>query len=459
MPPPFPSLRELVQAVVRRRVSPTEVVQESLAAIAREQERLNAFITVRAESALAGARAIERRLARRLDPGALAGVPLAVKDLLLTNDAPTTAGSRRYGEGIPPSPDATVVARMRRAGAIIVGKANLHELALGVTTVNEHFGPARNPWDSTRVSGGSSGGSAVAVAADLCPAAIGTDTRGSIRIPASCCGITGFKPTYGLVPVDGVIPLAASLDHVGPMARSADDCALLLSAMLTGSRRVKIAGAARGSARRFVVGISEYHLRDLDGAVARAIDAALLDLRPLVKDLRSVRIPGLEVAQAASVVIGSSEAVAYHDEALRAQPESIGPLVRQRLAGGYQRTALEYVQAMQARVAVKTAFAAVFADVDLLVGATLPAVPARIEDQHVLVNGAAENVIEASTRLNAAQNVAGIPAISAPAGEAGGMPVGMQIIGPAGADARVLALAGTWQRATDWHERRPGRTP
>jgi aspartyl-tRNA(Asn)/glutamyl-tRNA(Gln) amidotransferase subunit A len=455
LPPQFSSIRDLVQAVRRRRVSPTELVRESLAAIEREQGRLNAFIAVTAESALAAARAMERRVGKGGDPGILAGVPLAVKDLLLTRDAPTTAGSRIYGDGLPAVDDAPVVARMRRAGAIVVGKANLHEVALGVTTVNEHFGPARNPWNTAHVSGGSSGGSAVAVAADLCPAAIGTDTRGSIRIPASCCGITGFKPTYGLVPVEGVIPLAFSLDHVGPMARSADDCALLLAAMLGGGRsRDALSRAARGATKRLVVGVSEYHLRDMDSAVARVIEAALRDLRPLVKEVRPIRIPELDLAQEASIVIGGAEAVAFHDENLKSHPERYGPLVRKRLEGGYQRTALEYVRAIQVQVTVKVAFAAAFEEVDLLVGATLPAVPARIDEHHVLINGVQANTIESSTRFNSPQNMAGIPAMSLPAGFAGGLPVGLQVMGPAGADARVLALGGAWQRATDWHERR-----
>lgn len=459
MPPDFSSIRELVQAVRRRRVSPTELVQESVAAIEREQGRLNAFITVTREAAIAAAGAMERRLAKGGDAGLLAGVPLAVKDLLLTRDAPTTAGSRIYGDGIPAVDDAPVVARMRRAGAIVVGKANLHEVALGVTSVNEHFGPARNPWNTAHVAGGSSGGSAVAVSADLCPAAIGTDTRGSIRIPASCCGITGFKPTYGLVSVEGVIPLAFSLDHVGPMARSADDCALLLAAMLGGGRpREALGRAARGGTKRLVVGVSEYHLRQMDSAVAGVIDAALKDLRVLVKDIRSVRIPELDLAQEASVVIGGAEAVAFHDDNLRTHPERFGPLVRKRLEGGYQRSALEYLRAIQVRVIVNAAFSQAFDEVDLLVGATLPAVPARIDEHHVLINGVEANTIDSSTRFNSPQNMAGIPALSLPAGLAGGLPVGLQVMGPAGADARVLALGGAWQRSTDWHERRPPRT-
>lgn len=450
----FDSLAALARAVRARRVTPTELVAHALDAIARTQPGLNAFIAVTADSARAAARAMEKRLARRADPGLLAGAPLAVKDLLLTVDAPTTAGSRTFGDGLTATQDAEVVARLRRAGAIMVGKANLHEVALGVTTVNEHFGPTRNPWDPTRVSGGSSGGSAVAVAADLVPIAVGTDTRGSIRIPASCCGITGFKPTYGLVSLRGVLPLAPSLDHVGPMARSVEDAALMLAAMLPrGARATALARAPRGATKGLVVGVSTYHLRDMDDAVARAMDDALRHLRPLVRDLVEVQLPAIEGVQEASGVIAGAEAVAYHDQRLREHPEGFGPMVRGRLAGGWERSAVDYIRAQQVQRHVRAAFAAAFQEVDLLVGATMPVVPALIADQRVVVNGAPANTVEASTRFNAPQNMAGLPALSVPCGFAGGVPVGLQVMGPVGGDARVLALGGAWQRATNWHRR------
>lgn len=296
----------------------------------------------------------------------------------------------------------------------------------------------------------------MAVAADLCPAAVGTDTRGSIRIPASCCGITGFKPTYGLVSVAGVIPLAPTLDHVGPMTRSVEDAALLLSAMVSGARRrYGLERAARHPTRRLVVGISEYHLRDLDAPVARVLDAALKDLRPLVKDLRLVRLPNLEGVQEASGVLASAEAVAFHDENLRHHPERFGPAVGKRLLGGYDRSAVDYLRALRKQALVRQAFAEIFDEVDLLVGGTLPAVAARIDQHYVLINGVESNTVEAFTRFNAPQNVAGIPALSVPCGFARGLPVGLQVFGPFGDDVTVLGLGGAWQRATDWHKRSP----
>jgi aspartyl-tRNA(Asn)/glutamyl-tRNA(Gln) amidotransferase subunit A len=449
----FGTLQDMARAVQRRRVSPTELVRMSLDAIAREQPRLNAFITVMEEPALRAAARLEKKGAKA---GPLAGVPLAVKDLLFTKDAPTTAGSRIYDGGLITDEDADVVMRLRRAGAIIVGKTNLHEVALGVTSVNEHFGAARNPWNTEHVSGGSSGGSGVAVAADLCAAAIGTDTRGSIRIPASCCGITGFKPTYGLVSVVGVLPLAFSLDHVGPMTRSVVDSALLLGVMLGRRAAVQLLEkATKASTRRLVVGVSEYHMRDLDSRVARRIEEAIRALRPLVRDVREVRIPELDGAQHASSVLAGSEAVTFHDATLKSRRDGYGPLVRGRMEKGYEWTAVDYVNARQKQALVRATFAQVFRDVDLLVGATLPAMPPRIDATHVTINGQEANVVEAFTRCNAPQNVAGLPALSVPCGFVDEFPVGLQLFGAEGADATVLSLGAAYQRVSEWHLRTP----
>jgi aspartyl-tRNA(Asn)/glutamyl-tRNA(Gln) amidotransferase subunit A len=455
---PFSSAAEIAQAIRRRRISPVEIVRDTLERIERLNGALGAFITVTADSALAAAKVLERAVMAKKKLGPLAGVPISIKDLVATRDAPTTAGSRIFGNGFTSARDAPVVARLRRAGAIVVGKTNLHEVALGVTGVNEHFGPSRNPWDTDCVSGGSSGGSAVAVAAGLGALSLGSDTRGSIRIPAACCGITGFKPSYGLVPIDDVIPLSPCLDHLGPMARSAGDAALMLAVMTPSARTAKqIASSPNASTRRLVVGISEYHLRDMDRRVGRVVESAIDALRPLVRDIREVRLPELEGVQEASGFITSGDAVTYHDRWLREQPDSYGPLVRERLAAGYQRTALEYLKAQDKRAEVTAAFARQFETVDLLVGATLPTLPPRIGEQNVRVNGKDVFVVTAFTVFNGPQNMAGLPAISVPCGMENGMPVGLQLFGPHGHDARVLALAGAWQRETDWHERIPDR--
>lgn len=452
----FTDIPDIAAAVTHRKVSPTDLVRDVLDAARRHNAALNAYITVCDESALAAAERLERAIAQKKDVGPLAGVPVSVKDIIRTLDAPTTAGSRIFGDGLPPTEDATVVRRLRRAGAIVVGKTNLHEVALGVTSANEHFGPARNPWNAEHVAGGSSGGSASSVAAGFCTASVGTDTRGSIRIPAACCGVTGFKPTYGLLPTDGIIPLAPTLDHAGPITHTVIDAAHMLGVM-TGSRATfeRFVKALRTSTRQLVIGVSEYHLRDLDDEIGHAIDKALRTLRPLCAEIRDVSMPGLEGVQEASTVITSSEAIAYHDTLLAAQPKSYGPQVRKRLEEGRKRSALEYLAAMARRDEVKRAFASTFESVDILVGATIPALPPKVGVTEVEVNGKTEKVVDAFTRYNAPQNVAGIPALTIPCGLVRGLPVGLQLIAAEGRDESLLSLGAAFQRETHWHQRRP----
>ncbi|MCC6930259.1 MAG: amidase [Gemmatimonadaceae bacterium] len=453
---PFTDLQDIAKAVTHRQASPVDLVRDILDAIGRHNPSLNAYITVTGDAALEAADKVEKLVAAKKDPGPLAGVPIAIKDLILTSDAPTTAGSKVFGDGIPAGDEAPVVKRLRKAGAIILGKTNLHEVALGVTSANEHFGPARNPWNAEHVAGGSSGGSGAAVAAGLCAAAVGTDTRGSIRIPAACCGVTGFKPTYGLLPNEGIVPLSPSLDHVGPMTHTVADAAIMLGVMTGAKGGVeRFVKALRHSSKGLVVGVSEYHLRDLDGEIAKAIDKALKVLRPLVKEIRDVEIPALEGAQEASGVITASEAIAYHDRYLKHNPAAYGPLVRKRLEGGYKHSALDYLNAMARRETVRAAFAQTFAEVDVLVGATLPALPPRINEQVVHIDGREVNAVEAFTRFNAPQNLAGLPALSVPCGLAKGLPIGLQFFAAEGADEQVLAIGAAFQRETHWHQRRP----
>ena len=438
---------ELAELIRKRRISPLEVVDDTLARIDRLNPRFNAFIAVFGDQARQAARKAEQlvmRRGRKLPP--LFGVPVSVKDIVFTTEAPTTAGSRIFGDGLVASGDATVVRRLRRAGAIIIGKTNLHEVALGVTSANEHFGPVRNPHDPGRVAGGSSGGSAVAVAVGLGPLSIGTDTRGSIRIPVACCGVAGLKPTRGLVPVDGVLPLSPSLDHVGPIARTVAECALMLEVM-TGSRYAgRFTKAARRPAKGMKVGISEFHLRDLDASVQKPIELTLRRLKKLGCRLHDVRMPALDESHHASIVISASEAVSYHDQFLTTRPDAYGPLVRQRLQDAYKWTAVDLVRAQAALADLTTAFARLFETLDCLVGAVLPCLPPKIGETTVRINGAEVTVVDAFTRFNAPQNMAGIPALSVPCGTANGMPVGFQVSGAGGNDEAVLRLGAALER-------------
>ena len=438
----------LAEQVRKRRISPVEIVEETLARIEQLNPRLNVFITVFGDQARQAARRAERRVMQRggvLPP--LFGVPVSVKDIVITTEAPTTAGSKVFGTGLIAERDAEVVRRLRRAGAIIIGKTNLHEVALGVTSANEHFGPVRNPHDPERVAGGSSGGSAVAVAAGMGPLSVGSDTRGSIRIPAACCGVTGLKPTRGLVSVEGVVPLSPSLDHVGPIAQTAAECALMLEVMAGPRYSGRFTKPARKNVKGMRVGVSEFHLRDLDSAAQKPVDAAIRRLSKLGCRLHDVRLPVLDDAHVASIAISATEAVAYHDQYLKADPDAYGPLVRKRLQDAYKWTALDLLRAQATLHAVTAAFARVFENVDCLVGAVLPCSAPKIGDLTVMVNGTEVTLVDAFTRLNAPQNMAGIPALSVPCGKANGMPVGFQIFGASGDDESVLRLGAALQRA------------
>ncbi len=447
---------ELASLLRKGRLSPTELLQHTLTRIARLNPSLNAYLSLR-DLATRDAATAERALREGRAGSPLCGIPVSIKDLILARDQPTTAGSRCFGDGMVAQADATVFKRLRRAGAVIVGRTNLHEVALGVTTVNEHFGPARNPWNPAHVAGGSSGGSAVAVAAGLCTASVGTDTRGSIRIPAACCGIVGLKPTRALVSTNGVIPLSPTLDHVGPLTRSVTDAAAMLGALAGGPRAGEAwLRATKRSVARLRVGLSEYHLRDLDAEVQKRIDGALRVLRRAGVALTKVRMTGIDEVQQPSIVITASEAVTYHDQTLQSNPQAFGALVRQRLEGGYSWKAVDYLHAMEVRQRFETDVRTLFLSVDVLIGATLPALPPRIGEHVTQINGRDANIVDAFTRLNSPQNMAGNPAMSIPAGfSASGLPVGLQLIGGHGREDQLFSLGAALQRETDWHLRRP----
>lgn len=451
-------LREATRLVAKRKISPVELVDAALARVDVENPRLNALITVTADSARNAASRIERAIGRRKPVGPLAGAPISIKDLILTEEARTTLGSRVLPDGLPAGEDAPVVARLRKAGAAIIGKANLHEVALGVTTVNEHFGPARNPWDPGRIAGGSSGGSAVAVAAGMGLGSVGTDTRGSIRIPAACCGITGLKPSYGLIPSDGVFPLAASLDHVGPMTRTVEDCALLFGAM-TGSRKrlaSALAAVDRKPRRGIRLAISEYFLRDVDAESIKAIEAAVAVWEKQGATVVSADIPELTDALEASRVIVLAEAISYHDPLIRKNRAGYGPNVLSRLEGGYQLSALQYVRAEETRLELMAAYGRLFEEADCLVAAALPGVAVPIETQTVPFGGKDASLAEAFCHFNAPQNLTGVPAMVLPAGfTRGRMPIAVQLIAGFGREELLLGLGAAFERATDWSTRRP----
>ncbi|MDR7555840.1 MAG: amidase [Armatimonadota bacterium] len=457
------TLATLARALRRRVVSPVEVAQAALARIERLDPVLNAFITRTPERALADARRAEQEIAQGGWRGPLHGVPIALKDIFATAGIRTTCGSPVLRDWVP-AHDATVVQRLRAAGAVLLGKLNMSEFAYG--EVHPAFGAPRNPWHLERFTGGSSSGSAAAVAAGLCFGSLGTDTGGSIRGPAAHCAIVGLKPTYGLVSRAGVVPLSWSLDHVGPMARTAEDAALLLDAIAgvdpadptstappAPVRRQTLRGLAR-TLRRLRVGVLTQFL---DGGTAPEVAArvreAIRVLEPLVGAVEEVVLPHADEIVPTWWTICLAEAAAYHQPTLARQPQDYSDRVRARLLAGLAIPAAQYLQAQRLRRAVVVACAGLFRRVDLLVA---PAAPAEAPSLSAVYSGGPWDAMRERIRLTAPFNLTGLPAVSVPCGfTASGLPVGLQLVGPRFADRTVLAAAHAYERAAGWRTRRP----
>jgi aspartyl-tRNA(Asn)/glutamyl-tRNA(Gln) amidotransferase subunit A len=462
---------DLARMIATKEVSPVEVVRAHLARIDALDGRLHSFITVCADAAVAAARDAEAALVAGRAVGPLHGVPIGLKDLVDTRGVRTTGGSRILRDRVPAA-DATVTTRLTAAGAIVLGKLNMHEFAYGPEGLNEHYGQTLNPWDAAvpRVPGGSSSGSGAAVAAGLVPVALGSDTGGSIRIPASLCGITGLKPTYGRVSRAGVLPLAWSMDHVGPMARSAADCALVLGAMAgfdaadptTSALPVPDYTAALGQdVKGLRVGLlkglfAEELVPDLRGA----LDAAVRQLRALGAVVDEVTLPHAVHVAAASLAVVASEALAYHAPFMRTRPQEYQRDVRERLFSGAFVSGVHYLRGQQIRAIVRAEVDAALAERDVLLGPSTPIAAPPLGARDVTVDGARIDVRAGLLKFTRPFNFSGHPSCAVPCGFTGdGLPLGMQIVGRPFDESTVLRVADAWQRATDWHTRRPPLAP
>lgn len=449
--PALETIVELAPRLRRKELSPVEVTRDCLHRIEKLNPALNAFITVTAESALAEARAAEVEMSRGKWRGPLHGIPIAIKDLIDTAGTRTTAASALFKDRVP-SEDAEVVRRLRLAGAVIVGKNNLHEFAYGGSSLVSFFGDVHNPRNPAHIAGGSSGGSAAAVAAGLCYAAIGTDTAGSIREPAALCGCVGIKPTYGRVSARGVIPLSWSLDHVGPLAATVGDAALVLQA-IAGYDSLDIcsvdvpasdyvSGLDEGT-KSFRVGIPRAHFYDeLDDEVRAALEQALAVIGKLVADVRDVK---LDVSSDRTVQ--AAESFAYHSEHVARTPELYQPETLRRIRSGANISAAEYIQRRRDLDVERRRAHEMFADVDLLVTPTMPIAAPAIADlrKNPAALRPAELVLLRNTRPF---NVWGLPAISVPCGfTESGLPIGLQIAGPHWREDLVLRLAHAYEQA------------
>jgi aspartyl-tRNA(Asn)/glutamyl-tRNA(Gln) amidotransferase subunit A len=462
--PSLETIVELLPRLRRREISPVELTRACLDRIAKLNPALNAFITVTAESALAEARAAEIEISRGEWRGPLHGIPIALKDLIDTAGTRTTAASGLYQHRVP-TEDAEVVRRLRQAGAVILGKNNLHEFAYGGSSLVSFFGDVHNPWNTGHIAGGSSGGSAAAVAAGLCYAAIGTDTAGSIREPAALCGCVGIKPTYGRVSARGVIPLSWSLDHVGPLAASVGDAAVVLQA-IAGYDPLDVCSAdvpvsdyvsgldisrLRDAMKSLRVGVPRaYFYDDLDDEVRAAVEQALVVIRTLVAKIHEVHIEA-----PADRTVQAAESFAYHAENVARTPELYQPETLQRIHTGADISAAKYIQRRRELDQTRRRAHDFFADADLLVTPTMPIPAPAIAD--LKKDPAALRPAELALLRNTRPfNVWGLPAVSVPCGfTKSGLPIGLQIAGPHWREDLVLMLGHAYEQATAWHKQRP----
>jgi aspartyl-tRNA(Asn)/glutamyl-tRNA(Gln) amidotransferase subunit A len=449
---------DLSRKIRDRVVSPVELTHECLDRIQKLNPQLNAFITVTAESALERARIAEREVYRGNYLGPLHGIPIGIKDIIDVAGVPTTAASEQFKDRVPDE-DAEVVQRMRRGGAIILGKQNLHEFAYGGSSIISFFGAVHNPWDTTRIAGGSSGGSAAGVAAGLCIASVGSDTAGSVRLPAAYCGVVGLKPTYGRVSVRGVIPLSPSLDHIGPITNTVYDAALMVQVM-TGRHTTDPCGepsfisAFDEPPSNLRIGVPRsFFFDDLHPDVAGAVEKAIQVFTALHAQVRDVR---LEVST--DRTLASAEAYAYHKPYLDNSPGLYQSATLGRLQAGAHISADDASRAASDLQASREAIGKVFEEIDVLLTPTVPIPPPAIADllEHPDDLRPQELVMLRNTRPF---NVWGIPTISIPCGFTGdGLPIGLQLAAGPGRGIVLLQAAHAYEQATEWHKKMPDLT-
>ena len=464
--PALLSLSEVAQAIAQKRLSSREVMQSCLERIAQWQPRLNAFMALEAEEALAAADKADAALAKGTSHGALHGVPLAHKDMYYDAGKVVTCGSRIRRDFVATT-TATALQRLKDAGTVRLGSLQMVEFAYGPTGHNAHYGAVHNPWDLDRITGGSSSGSGAAVAARLTFAALGSDTGGSIRLPSHFCGVTGLKPTWGRISRAGAMALSHTLDAVGPLARSAQDCALLLGLMAGADPADPTAAAGPlpdyGAATRepvkgLTIGVpTAFYVDDLDPEVARVLDETVAALKSEGARIVQVELPDQRQLTAASHLVISVEAAAFHKRWMIERPQDYGPQVLMRLQSGLAVPGVSYLEALRWRGPALAAHISAVAGVDAVIAPIAPVAAPTIAESDVGNSPGAGDLLAQLTRFTRPINYLGLPSLAIPSGfTKSGLPVGMQLIGRSFDEATLLRIGAAFQRATDFHARVPG---
>src|SRR5216683_7233415 len=463
--PALMSLTSVAKAIAQKRISSREVTQSCLDRIAQWQPRLNAFMVIEAEHALAAADAVDTAQAKGKVTGALHGVPLAHKDMYYDAGKVVTCGSKIRRDFVTTT-TSTALQRLKDAGAVRLGSLQMAEFAYGPTGHNSHYGAVHNPWAFDHITGGSSSGSVAAVAARLTFAALGSDTGGSIRMPAHFCGVTGLKTTVGRISRAGAMPLSQSLDTVGPLARSAQDCALLLALMAGADPEdpTAVAGpvpdyaaAAQQSMKGLTIGVpTAFYVDDLDAEVARILDETMAVLKREGAHVVQVELPDQRQLTAACQLVLATEAAAFHKRWLIERPQDYGPQVLMRLQNGLAIPAVSYLEALRWRGPALAAYLAAVSGTDAVLAPVGPVAAPTITESDVGNSDGAEAVIQRLTRFTRPVNYLGLPSLSIPSGfTRSSLPVGMQLIGRSFDEAMLLRIGAAFQRATDFHDRVP----
>jgi aspartyl-tRNA(Asn)/glutamyl-tRNA(Gln) amidotransferase subunit A len=463
--PALMSLSSVAQAIAQKKLSSREATQSCLDRIAQWQPSLNAFMAIEAETALAAADAADADLAKGNNRGALHGVPLAHKDMYYDAGKVVTCGSHIRRDFVATT-TATALQRLKGAGTVRLGSLQMSEFAYGPTGHNSHYGPVHNPWDLACVTGGSSSGSGSAVAARLTFAALGSDTGGSIRMPAHFCGVTGLKTTVGRISRAGAMPLSQSLDTVGPLARSVEDCALLLGLMAGADPEDPTAvtgpvpdysAAAKGAIKGLTIGVpSAFYVDDLDSEVAGILEATIGVLKREGATIVQVELSDQRQLTAACQLVLAVEAAAFHKRWMIERPQDYGPQVLMRLQNGLAVPGVSYLEALRWRGPALSAYLAAVAGVDAVIAPVAPVAAPTIAESDVGNSPNAEAVIQRLTRFTRPINYLGLPSLAIPSGfTRSGLPVGMQLIGRSFDEAVLLRIGAAFQRVTDFHDRVP----